>query len=83
MSGSPGIGGRVFALLMKTMNGALRIALDDPKFNGLMRGNGDRGDRHLGFHAEMEVDHLLDIHAVDVIGTKDGDEKIVSDIEQI
>ena len=78
-----GNGGRIFALFMKTMNGALCITLDDPKFNGLIQGNRDRGDRHVSFHAAMKVDHLLDVHAVDVIGTKDGDKKIVCDIEQI
>ena len=65
------------------MNGPQLITLDDPELDGLIRGNRDRGNRHVSFHAAMEVDHLLDVHTVDVIGAKDGDQKIVCDIEQI
>jgi hypothetical protein len=33
-----------------------------------------RGDRHVGLPLDVEIDHLADVHAVDVVGAEDRDD---------
>lgn len=56
---------------MEADDGAIGRRFDHPKLRSLFLRHGDRGDGRLRTLVHMELDHLADVHAVDVIGAED------------
>ena len=62
----------VLGLFLETDHAVVRIYLDNAEFRGFGHGHGDSGNGQKGCTAQVEIDHLIDVHLVDVVAAKDG-----------
>ncbi len=65
-----GIDRRLFA---ETDDPAGGVAVDDAELVHLRGRDRDHGDRHLGLGRAVELEHLADVHLIDVVGAKNAD----------
>ena len=61
-------------LLVEVEDPPVGVGLDDAELAGLVLGHGDRRHGHPGADLDVVIDHLLRVHAVDVVGTEHADE---------
>ena len=61
---------RDFWLLDERADATVGFRVDDPKLAGLVERHRNSRDGDAGAGFEMKVDHLLDVHAVDVVGAE-------------
>ena len=65
-------GRRIGVLFVKGQDASVLIGLNDPELGGVLLGRGDGGHGYFRVPGHVEFDHVGDVHAVDVIGAKDG-----------
>ena len=70
-------------LLLEAGYAKPRIDLDDAKLVGFLDRHRDGRDGHGGFALEMELDHLLHVHPVDMVRAEDRNEIRVVILEQV
>ena len=70
MAGPIRHGRRVGRLFLEGADAAVGIGVDDAEAGGLLQRHRQRRDGGAGAFFQMEIDHLLDVHAVDVIGAE-------------
>ncbi len=78
-----GHGGRVFPLFHEADDPAVVVDLDHAELLGVFLIDRDHGDRHAGVLLGMELDHLPDIHPVDVIGAEQHDQIGLGLLDQV
>ncbi len=76
-------GGRVGALFVEAHHLAIRPGFDHAELGGLFLRDRDRGDGGLGVLTHVVLEHLADIHPVDVIGPEDHHVMRISLLNQI
>jgi hypothetical protein len=76
-------GFRIFRLLVKANDPPIGIDFDNAELGGLFDLDRERGDGDIGGFFLMLVDHLPDIHAIDVIRAENGDQFGIVPFEQI
>ncbi len=75
--------GRIGLLLVESDDAAVGLGLDHAELDGLLPGHGDGGHGDLGALLLMELDHVADVHPVDVIGPEDGDDVRIGLLDQV
>src|SRR3569833_2176493 len=74
---------RALRFFLKFAHASVGVCLDDPETGALRNGHRQCRDRDVGVGLTMELDHLADIHAVDVIGAEHGDDVGTMQTDQI
>jgi hypothetical protein len=72
--GIVGHGTRIGRLFPERADGTVAGGIDDPEGRGHANRHRQRSDGHVGTVLQVEGDHLADIHAIEVVGTKDHDQ---------
>ncbi len=72
--GIAGNGGGVGVLLVEGENAVVRAGFDDAEFVRVFSGHGNGGDGAGGARMLVRVDHVRDVHPIDVIGAEDRDD---------
>lgn len=76
-------GGRVRVFLMETDDPAVRRGFDYPKFTGIPFFHRDGRNRHLGALPFMKLDHVPNVHPVDVVGSENDHQVRVGLLNQV
>ena len=63
---------RVLGLFLETDHSVVRIHLDNAEFRSFGHGHRDSCNGQKGGATQVEIDHLVDVHLVDVVASEDG-----------
>src|SRR5579884_3923784 len=83
MGGPVGNGGRIGALLVECNDATVLIHFDDAELARELLLDGDGGHRDFRALLHVKLDHLPDIHPVDMIGAENGDNVRVRLLDQV
>src|SRR5579864_9138077 len=79
---SAGNGGNAFLFLMEAMDRAVRAGLNSAKFSGELRCDWNCSDGHIRVSAFVKLNHVFDIHAINMVCAEDGDGAVIGVIDQ-
>jgi len=82
-AGVAGNGRSIRLLLVKGHDASFVVSLNHAEFASLLARNRNCGDGHFCLLGPVEIDHAGDIHAIDVVGSEDGNQVRVGLLDEI